>query len=174
MPWARASCGSRWTTGCWAMGRRSRKHCRPPSGERRRWPPAPGHAAKERARTKCCTTFDRVALGKFPSQVIELHLTPEMTDVVLVPAKLRRDRGVRAIPGASGATVSESTSMDKHLLTFDGMAKRVFGPTARIDGSLGSAMGPGVGGFDLSESDAFGQIGTMLREFVAPCHCAPV
>jgi hypothetical protein len=27
--------------------------------------------------------------------------------------------------------------MDKHLLTFDGMAKRVFGPTARIDGSLG-------------------------------------
>jgi hypothetical protein len=34
--------------------------------------------------------------------------------------------------------------------------------------------GPGVGGFDLSESDAFGQIGTMLREFVAPCHCAPV
>jgi hypothetical protein len=106
--------------------------------------------------------------------VIELHLTPEMTDVVLVPAKLRRDRGVRAIPGASGATVSESTSMDKHLLTFDGMAKRVFGPTARIDGSLGSAMGPGVGGFDLSESDAFGQIGTMLREFVAPCHCAPV
>jgi hypothetical protein len=33
--------------------------------------------------------------------------------------------------------------MDKHLVTFDGMAKRVFGPSAQIDGSLGSAMGPG-------------------------------
>jgi hypothetical protein len=33
--------------------------------------------------------------------------------------------------------------MDKHLLTF-GMAKRVFGPTASVSGSLGSGRGPGV------------------------------
>jgi hypothetical protein len=39
--------------------------------------------------------------------------------------------------------------MDKHLLTFDGMAKLVFGPTASVSGQLGTSRGPGIIRIDL-------------------------
>jgi len=52
--------------------------------------------------------------------------------------------------------------MDKHREQFDRMTKLVFGPSARLDGSIGSARDPGhirivVDGRTLGSGSTFGQ-----------------